>query len=62
MKEVNDMVSFLWRHEFSVLDYFSKLNIEFPKQKEDMKDFVKNNFNVCKSLKSIIEKLEKEGK
>lgn len=56
MKEVNDMVSFLWDHEFSVLGYFDKLGLEFPKHKTELEVFIKNNFQACKTLKNLIEK------
>ena len=44
MKEVKDMVNFLWSHEFSVLGYFDKLGLEFPKHKKDLEAFIKDNF------------------
>lgn len=56
MKEVNDMVSFLWSHEFSVLGYFDKLGLDFPKHKKELEAFVKDNFQACKTLRVLIEK------
>lgn len=56
MKEVKDMVNFLWSHEFSVLGYFDKLGLEFPKHKKDLEAFIKDNFQACKTLKVLIEK------